>query len=151
MGSSRLHPETRIGCVHLKVANTWCSLGVRRDVLSSEVTRWRSNSWAERNTPLASRTSASLFYFSILHRDHNRLAWAPGIIFGTGYPLVSVSDHGIFKSLSLHNPDNNCVELCRDGLGELWPGDEEANPTMGKQTLGARIILAEFDEAACGG
>ncbi|HVF02740.1 MAG TPA: hypothetical protein VNA27_15560 [Rubrobacteraceae bacterium] len=133
------------------MANTWCSLGVRRDVLSSGVTRWRSDSWAERHTSLASRTSASLFYFSILHRDHNRLAWAPAIIFGTGYPLVSVSDHGIFKSLSLRNLDNNCVELCRDGLGELWLGDEEANPTMGKQTLGVRIILAEFDGAACGG
>lgn len=151
MGSSRLHPQTRIGCVHLKVANTWCSLGIRRDVLSSGVTRWRSDSWAERNTSLASRTSASLFYLSILHWDHNRLAWAPAIIFGTGYPLVSVSDHGIFKSLSLRNLDNNCVELCRNGLGELWLGDEEANPTMGKQTLGVRIILAEFDGAACGG
>lgn len=65
--------------------------------------------------------------------------------------MVSVSDHGILKFFSLHNPYNNCVELCRDGLVELWLGDEEANPKMGKQTLGVRVILAEFDGAACGG
>lgn len=151
MSSSRLHPEIRIRCVHLEVANTSCSLGFRREVLSSEVMRWRPNSWTERNTPLASRTSASISYFFILHRDRSRLAWAPGTILDTENPLGGVSDHGIFKSLSLHNPDNNSAQLYRDNAREFLPGDEEANPATVKQTLGARVILAELDGAARGG
>jgi catechol-2,3-dioxygenase len=113
--------------------------------------RWRPNSWVEHNTPLASRTSASIYRFSILHRNRNRLAWAPGTILDTGNPLGGVSDHSSFKSLSLHNPDDNSVQLYRDHARELLPGDEEANPAMVKQTLDARVILAELDGAARGG
>jgi len=70
-----IHPETRIGHVHLKVANIERSLGFYRDLLGFEITQWYGedavflsaggyhhhiglNTWAGRNVPPAPRRAA---------------------------------------------------------------------------------------------
>ena len=163
MGSPRIQPETRIGCVHLKVANTECSLGFYRDVLSSEAPRWHGedlvflfaggyrhpidpNSRTYRNKPLPPCKHARVFHLSILHRERRKPAWVPRMLFDTEYSLGS-----IFETLYLRDPDDNSVELNGNCPREVRPGDGGANPAIGKQPLDARGILADPVGAASGG
>src|SRR5215211_3340143 len=89
-----IHPETRIGHVHLKVANIERSLGFYRDLLGFEITQWYGedavflsaggyhhhiglNTWAGRGVPPAPQRAAGLFPRPILYPKGRELAKAP--------------------------------------------------------------------------
>src|SRR5215212_2014414 len=126
-----IHPETRIGHVHLKVANIERSLGFYRDLLGFEVTQWYGedavflsaggyhhhiglNTWAGRNVPPAPRRAAGLFHLAILYPERRELAKALRSLIDAGYPLDGASDHGVSEALYLSDPDDNGVELYCD-------------------------------------
>ena len=162
MDSPRIHPETRIGCVHLKVAHIERSLGGSyRDILGSEVTQWYGedaisltaggyhpyvslNTSAGRNVPPAARNSAGLY------PERPELARALRELLDAEYPLDGASDYGVSEALYLCDSDDNRMELYWDRPREAWPHDGEGNPTMGTQPLGVRGLLAELDGVACG-
>jgi catechol 2,3-dioxygenase len=108
MDKARTHPGTRIGHVHLKVANIERALGFYRDLLGFEVTQWYGedavflsaggyhhhiglNTWAGRDVPPAPPNTAGLFHLAILYPERRELAWMLKRLLDTGYPLDGAS------------------------------------------------------------
>jgi catechol 2,3-dioxygenase len=157
------HPETRIGHVHLKVANIERALGFYRDLLGFEVTQWYGedavflsaggyhhhiglNTWAGRNVPPAPRQAAGLFHLAILYPERRELARMLKRILERGYPLDGASDHGVSEALYLRDPDDNGVELYWDRPREEWPHTEDGNLLMVTERLDLKGLLAELDK-----
>ena len=160
-----IHPATRIGHVHLKVANIERSLGFYRDLLGFEVTQWYGedavflsaggyhhhlglNTWAGRDVPPAPSRAAGLFHLAILYPDRRELAKALRILIDAGYPLDGASDHGVSEALYLRDPDDNGVELYCDRSREEWPHDKDGRLAMVTRPLDLGGLLAELEQAS---
>jgi catechol 2,3-dioxygenase len=133
-----IHPETRIGHVHLTVANLERSLEFYRDALGFEVTqRYDSsavflsaggyhhhialNTWAGEGAapPPAGRTG--LYHFAILYPTRRELARAFKRLFDHGVAIEGASDHGVSEAIYLRDPDGNGIELYHDLPRAEWP------------------------------
>jgi catechol 2,3-dioxygenase len=162
MTEGRIHPETRIGHVHLKVADIERSLGFYRDILGFEVTQRYGeeavflsaggyhhhiglNTWAGRNVLPAPHKTAGLFHLAILYPDRRELAKALKALVDAEYPLDGASDHGVSEALYLRDPDDNGVELYRDRPREEWPHDRDGCLAMVTERLDLRGLLAELN------
>jgi catechol 2,3-dioxygenase len=160
----RVHPETRIGHIHLKVANIERALVFYRDLLGFEVTQWYGedavflsaggyhhhiglNTWAGKNVPPAPRNAAGLFHFAILYPERRELARALKQLLDAGYPIDGASDHGVSEALYLRDPDQNGVELAWDRPHEAWPRTKEGELAMVTRPLNLEKLLAELDGA----
>src|SRR5437016_6593429 len=145
-----IHPATRIGHVHLTVADLDRSLRFYRDVLGFEVTtRYGSdavflsaggyhhhvglNTWAGRGAPPPPRGTTGLYHFAILYPDRTALARAVRQVLDRGVPLDGAADHGVSEAVYLRDPDGNGVELYRDRPESEWP--RAADGTIAMQTL----------------
>ena len=159
-----IHPETRIGHVHLKVADIERALGFYRDLLGFEVMQWYGedavflsaggyhhhiglNTWAGRGVPPAPQRAAGLFHLAILYPERRELAKALRSLIDAGYPLDGASDHGVSEALYLRDPDDNGVELYWDRPREEWPRDKDGGLAMVTQPLDLGGLLAELDGA----
>ncbi len=162
MDEPKIHPGTRIGHVHLKVANIERALGFYQDVLGFEVTQRYGedavflsaggyhhhiglNTWAGRNVPPAPRRAAGLFHLAILYPERRELAKALRTLMDAEYPLDGASDHGVSEALYLRDPDDNGVELYWDRAKEEWPYDRDSGLAMVTQRLDLKGLLAELD------
>ncbi len=162
MDERRVHPETRIGHVHLKVANIERALGFYRDLLGFEVTQWYGedavflsaggyhhhiglNTWAGRGVPPAPREAAGLFHLAILYPERRELARALKSLLDAKYPLDGASDHGVSEALYLRDPDQNGVELAWDRPREAWPYTERGELAMVTRPLDIEGLLSEID------
>lgn len=160
----RIHPDARIGHVHLKVANIERALGFYHDLLGFEVTQWYGedavflsaggyhhhiglNTWAGKDVPPAPRKAAGLFHLAILYPERRELAKALRVLLDAQYPIEGASDHGVSEALYLRDPDQNGVELYWDRPREEWPRTEEGELAMVTMPLDLRGLLAELDEA----
>jgi catechol 2,3-dioxygenase len=158
----RIHPETRVGHVHLKVSNIERALGFYRDLLGFEVTQWYGeeavflsaggyhhhiglNTWAGRDVPPAPQKAAGLFHLAILYPERRELAKALEALLEAGYPIDGASDHGVSEALYLRDPDQNGVELYWDRPREEWPRTEEGDLAMVTAPLDVKGLLAELD------
>ena len=156
-----IHPETRIGHVHLKVADIERALGFYRDLLGFEVTQWYGedavflsaggyhhhiglNTWAGRGVPPAPQRAAGLFHLAILYPERRELAKALRSLIDAGYPLDGASDHGVSEALYLRDPDDNGVELYWDRPREEWPHDNDGGLAMVTRPLDLGGLLAEL-------
>ncbi len=157
-----INPGTRIGHVHLKVANIERALGFYRDVLGFEVMQWYGedavflsaggyhhhiglNTWMSRNAPPAPRNSAGLFHLAILYPERRDLAQALHWLLEAKYPLDGASDHGVSEALYLRDPDGNGVELYRDRPEDQWPRTENGGLAMVTRPLDVEALLTELD------
>ena len=157
----RVSPETRIGHVHLKVADIERSLRFYRDILGFEVMQWYGedavfisaggyhhhiglNTWQSKGAPPAPLRSAGLFHLAILYPERRELAQALRWIVDAGYPIDGASDHGVSEALYLSDPDGNGVELYADRPQEEWPTDDTGGLAMVTQPLDVEGLLAEL-------
>jgi catechol 2,3-dioxygenase len=158
-----VHPETRIGHVHLKVANIERALGFYRNLLGFEVTQWYGedavflsaggyhhhiglNTWAGRDVPPAPRNTAGLFHLAILYPTRRELARMLKRFLDSGYPLDGASDHGVSEALYLRDPDDNGVELYWDRPREEWPRPADGEGVaMFTRPLDLKGLLAELE------
>jgi catechol 2,3-dioxygenase len=158
-----INPETRIGHVHLKVANIERALWFYRDILGFEITQWYGdeavflsaggyhhhiglNTWAGRNVPPAPRNTAGLFHLAILYPERRDLAQALRWLLEAEYPLDGASDHGVSEALYLRDPDANGVELAWDRPDDQWPRTEDGKIAMVTRPLDVEGLLAELDD-----
>lgn len=161
--SAAVHPETRIGHVHLKVADLDRALGFYRDTLGFEVTQRYGeeavflsaggyhhhialNTWAGRGVPPAPQRSAGLFHLAILYPDRRELARALQQLLAVEYPLDGASDHGVSEALYLRDPDGNGVELAADRPEAEWPRTPAGELAMVTQPLDVEGLLAALEE-----
>ncbi|RYG40067.1 MAG: hypothetical protein EOO01_28195, partial [Chitinophagaceae bacterium] len=137
----KIPAETKIGHVHLKVADIERALSFYRDLLGFEVTQWYGssavflsaggyhhhiglNTWYSKGAPAAPSRSAGLFHLAILYPTRKDLAVVVKRLMDADYPLTGASDHGVSQAIYLNDPDQNGVELYWDRPKEEWPLDE---------------------------
>ncbi len=129
--------QTRIGHVHLKVANLERSLAFYCDLLGFHVTtRYDDqaafisagiyhhhiglNTWQSKNAPPAPAYGVGLYHTAIVYPTRKDLAIIYDRLQKAHYPLTGASDHGVSEALYLNDPDNNGVELYWDRPIEQW-------------------------------
>jgi catechol 2,3-dioxygenase len=152
-------PEnTRIGHVHLKVADLDRALGFYGDILGfTEMQRYGTqavflsaggyhhhiglNTWYSKNGPPAPKQSAGLFHTAILYETRKDLAVVLQRLIDAKYPLTGASDHGVSHALYLDDPDGNGVELYWDTPREEWPFDADGNLQMVTEPLDLQNLL----------
>jgi catechol 2,3-dioxygenase len=156
---STIPPATRIGHVHLKVADIPRALGFWRDVLGFEVTQERPgavflsaggyhhhialNTWESAGATPPPPHHTGLFHVAILYPDRASLAEALRRLRAAGIALEGASDHGVSEALYLRDPDGNGVELYRDRPREEWPRDADGGLAMHTRRLDLAALLAE--------
>ena len=154
-----IHPETRIGHVHLKVADLERSLKFYRDILGFDVTQRYGdgavflsaggyhhhiglNTWESLGAPPPPRRSTGLYHTAILYPNRQELAKALKKLLENNYPLEGASDHGVSEALYLRDPDGNGVELYCDRDPADYPKDAKGNLAMVSLPLDLQALLA---------
>jgi catechol 2,3-dioxygenase len=157
--------QTRIGHVHLKVADIPRALGFYRNLLGFEITEWYGssavflsaggyhhhiglNDWYSKNAAQAPRHAAGLFHTAILYPTRRDLAFILERLLKAGYPLTGMADHGVSEAIYLHDPDGNGVELYWDKPKDQWPKDENGNLKMVTEALDSKGLLDELKGSA---
>jgi len=154
-----IHPQTRIGHVHLTVADLDRALAFYRDVLGFEVTtRYGAdavflsaggyhhhiglNTWAGRAAPAPAPGTTGLYHFAILFPDRQALAAAVRRVIDAGIPLAGAADHGVSEAVYLRDPDGNGVELYRDRPESEWPRAADGTLVMYTRPLDLEALAA---------
>lgn len=157
-----IHPNTRIGHVHLTVADLDRAMSFYRDVLGFEVTARYGpdavflsaggyhhhiglNTWAGRGAPRPAPGTTGLYHFAILYSDRAALAAAVRRVLEHGVPLEGAADHGVSEAVYLRDPDGNGVELYRDRPEAEWPRTPDGSPAMATAPLDVRGLLGPPD------
>jgi catechol 2,3-dioxygenase len=153
--------QTKIGHVHLKVADIDRSLKFYRDILGFEITQHYGgsavflsaggyhhhiglNTWHSKNAGPAPINSAGLYHVAILYPTRKDLAEVLMRLVQAKYPLTGASDHGVSQALYLNDPDGNGVELYWDYPREKWPLDAQGNLQMVTEALDLEDLLNEL-------
>jgi catechol 2,3-dioxygenase len=159
-----IDPGTRIGHVHLKVADLDRALAFYRGVLGFELMQRMGdsaaflsaggyhhhlglNTWESAGGSPPPPGTTGLFHLAILYPTRAALADALRRLIGAGIPLDGASDHGVSEALYLRDPDQNGVELYRDRRPEDWPRDREGNLAMYTRRLDLEDLLSELEPA----
>jgi catechol 2,3-dioxygenase len=155
---------TRIGHVHLKVADLDRALGFYCGVLGFELMQRYGaqaafvsaggyhhhiglNTWESRNGQPPAPGTTGLFHVAILYPTRAALADALRRLIAARVPLDGASDHGVSEALYLRDPDQNGVELYWDRAESAWP--RNSNGTLDMKTLPLNLdnLLAEAQAA----
>lgn len=157
----KIPSQTRIGHIHLKVANLERSLLFYRDILGFEVMQHYGsqavfisaggyhhhiglNTWHSKNGPPAPQQTCGLYHTAILYPERRDLAVAYQRLLDAHYPLTGSADHGVSEALYLNDPDMNGVELYWDKPKDKWPVDAEGNLMMTTDFLDLKNLLQEL-------
>jgi catechol 2,3-dioxygenase len=159
-----IHPEVRIGHVHLKVADLERAIAFYRDVLGFELTQRYGtqaaflsaggyhhhiglNTWESQDGPPPHRGATGLYHLAILYPTRAELADALRRLAKSGIPLEGASDHGVSEALYLRDPDGNGVELYWDRPKEQWPRTISGEIEMFTRSLDLNNLLKEAPES----
>lgn len=153
-----ISPGTRIGHVHLKVADLDRALAFYRGVLGFEVTQRYGrqavflsaggyhhhiglNTWESAGGPPPAPGTTGLYHLAILYPTRSDLADALRRLIEAQIPLQGASDHGVSEALYLSDPDGNGVELYWDRPQTEWPIDADGNLEMYSRRLDLEDLL----------
>ena len=157
-----IHPETRVGHVHLKVADLDRAIAFYSGILGFDVTmRYGTqaaflsaggyhhhiglNTWESLGGSPPPPGHTGLYHTAFLFPDRKALAQVLKRLAEAGYPLTGASDHGVSEALYLDDPDGNGVELYRDRLEADWPRNADGSLSMFTKRLDVQALLAEAD------
>jgi len=153
---------TRIGHVHLKVADLDRALSFYKDLLGFEIMdRFGTqavflsaggyhhhiglNTWYSKNATPAPVHAAGLFHTAILYSTRKELAMVLKRLLDADYPFTGFADHGVSEALYLNDPDENGVELYWDKPREQWPFDANDELHMFTKELDLKSLLGELN------
>ncbi|AWG22871.1 glyoxalase [Flavobacterium faecale] len=154
--------NTRIGHVHLKVADLDRSLSFYKDLLGFELTSTYGkqaaflsaggyhhhiglNTWHSAGLPPAPVKGVGLYHTAILYPTRKEIDKIYHRIRIANYPMTGASDHGVSQALYLNDPDGNGVELYWDRPKELWSYDSDGSINMLVKELDLGDLLQELD------
>jgi catechol 2,3-dioxygenase len=161
METYKIPTHTRIGHVHLKVADLDRSLKFYRDLLGFEVTTFYGsqaafisaggyhhhiglNTWHSKGAPSASKDGVGLYHTAILYPTRKDLALIYNRLRRANYPFTGASDHGVSEAIYLDDPDGNGLELYWDRPKELWPTKADGSIDMFTNALDLEGLLNEI-------
>jgi catechol 2,3-dioxygenase len=152
--------QTRIGHVHLKVADIDRSLAFYCGVLGFElIQRYGSeaafiaaggyhhhiglNTWESKGGSPPPPGTTGLFHLAILYPSRADLADALRRLAANRITLDGASDHGVSEALYLRDPDDNGIELYRDRPENEWPREPDGKLKMFTRRLDLESLLTE--------
>jgi len=155
--------QTRIGHVHLKVADLQRSLGFYRDLLGFELMTMYGdqaafisaggyhhhiglNTWQSKGMPPAPRRGVGLYHTAIVYPTRKDLAVIFDRLYQAQHPLTGAADHGVSEALYLNDPDGNGVELYWDRPREEWPHHQDGSLEMYTRQLDLEDLLGELQK-----
>ncbi len=158
-----IHPDTRIGHVHLKVADLERALSFYRDLLGFELIQKIGdqaafisaggyhhhiglNIWESKGGTPPPPGHTGLYHTAILYPNRKELAKALKTLLNADYPLQGAADHGVSEAIYLADPDGNGVELYYDKPEELWPRKQNGELDMFTKSLDIDNLLSEISE-----
>jgi len=161
MNNYKIPAQTRIGHVHLKVADLDKSLAFYRDLLGFEVTMMYGNqaafisaggyhhhiglnTWHSKGAPPATQQGVGLFHTAILYPTRKDLAVIYDRLRQANYPFTGAADHGVSEALYLDDPDGNGVELYWDRPTAEWPKQSDGKLNMYTRVLDLEGLLKEL-------
>ncbi len=150
---------TRIGHVHLKVADLDRAIGFYSGVLGFELMQKYGtqaaflsaggyhhhiglNTWESKGGTPPAPGHTGLYHTAILYPTRRDLADALKRLMAANIPLDGASDHGVSQALYLRDPDGNGVELYWDRPEAEWPRDAQGNLEMVTERLDLKNLLA---------
>ncbi|MGG7644976.1 VOC family protein [Rhodovulum sp. YNF3179] len=156
------HPETRIGHVHLKVADLDRAIAFYSGVLGFELQQRYGpgaaflsaggyhhhiglNTWESRGGTPPPPGHTGLYHAAFLYPSRAALAEAVRRVTEAGIPLDGAADHGVSEAVYLRDPDGNGVELYRDRPRSDWPRDGDGHLAMINAPLDVAALLAEAE------
>ncbi|MGI9451570.1 MAG: VOC family protein [Geminicoccaceae bacterium] len=157
-GQTPIDRGTRIGHVHLKVADLERSLGFYCGVLGFQLMQRHGdqaafissggyhhhiglNTWQSKGRAAPPPGSTGLFHVAILYPTRQTLADALRRVQAAGISLDGASDHGVSEALYLRDPDGNGLELYRDRPEADWPRDRDGHLAMVTEPLDLDDLL----------
>lgn len=158
--SAKAPAETRIGHVHLKVADLERAIAFYRDVLGFEETvRYGPqaaflsaggyhhhiglNTWESLGGTAPPMGHTGLYHTAFLFPDRASLGAVLKRAIDAGIAIDGAADHGVSEAVYLRDPDGNGVELYRDRPEAEWPRDSGGNLMMSNTRLDLNALLAE--------
>jgi catechol 2,3-dioxygenase len=157
--TAAIHPDVRIGHVHLKVADLERAVAFYRDVLGFEVTQRYGNeaaflsaggyhhhiglnTWESQDGAPPPPGTTGLYHLAILYPTRAELADALRRVIQAGIKLEGASDHGVSEALYLRDPEGNGVELYWDRPKDQWPRTADGGINMFTRALDLDGLLA---------
>ena len=151
---------TRIGHVHLKVADLDRALAFYCGVLGFKLTQRYGtqaafvaaggyhhhiglNTWESQGGSPPPPGATGLFHVAILYPARAALADALRRLSEAGVTLDGASDHGVSEALYLRDPDQNGIELYWDRPRDQWPVTEDGSLAMHTRRLDLEALLRE--------
>jgi catechol 2,3-dioxygenase len=158
--STPIVAATRIGHVHLKVADLDRALGFYCGVLGFELMQRMSsgaafisaggyhhhiglNSWESKGGHPPPPGTTGLFHTAILYPTRAALADALHRVIEANIELDGASDHGVSEALYLRDPDDNGVELYWDRPKQQWPRLPDGSLAMFTHRLDLEDLLRQ--------
>jgi catechol 2,3-dioxygenase len=152
-------PGTRIGHVHLKVADLDRAMKFYCGVLGFELMQRYGaqaafisaggyhhhiglNTWESLGGQPPAPGTTGLFHTAILYPTRAALADSLRRLMAANITLDGASDHGVSEALYLRDPDQNGVELYWDKPREMWPLDKNGHLQMVTERLDLEALLA---------
>ncbi|MBV9568314.1 MAG: VOC family protein [Hyphomicrobiales bacterium] len=153
-----IDPGTRIGHVHLKVADLDRALAFYCGVLGFGLKqRYGSqaafisagnyhhhiglNTWESAGGGPPAPGTTGLYHLAILYPTRAKLADALRRLIAADIPLDGASDHGVSEALYLRDPDDNGVELYWDRPEENWPRTPQGELQMFTRRLDLEALV----------
>jgi catechol 2,3-dioxygenase len=150
---------TRIGHVHLRVADLPRAVAFYRDVLGFTVQQYFGdraaflgadgyhhhiglNTWESLGGTPPPAGHTGLYHAAILYPSRAALGAAVGRVLAAGVRLDGAADHGVSEAVYLRDPDGNGLELYRDRPEAEWPRDAGGRVAMGNARLDVAGLVA---------
>lgn len=160
-----IHPQTRIGHIHLKVSDLERAVAFYRDVLGFELTTSYGaqaaflsaggyhhhiglNTWSSEGASPPPKRSTGLYHFAILLPSRRELARTLKRLLDHGVPIDGASDHGVSEAIYFRDPDGNGIEIYADRDPAAWPRDARGRMTMSTEPLDLDGLLRILEEEA---
>ncbi len=161
MSPAPVHPNTRIGHIHLKVADLDRAIAFYSGILGFElVQRYGTqaaflsaggyhhhiglNTWESRGGKAPPPGTTGLYHVAFLYPTRAALGNALKRLLDAQINLDGAADHGVSEALYLRDPDGNGVELCWDRPESEWPRSQTGELTMFTNPLDLTSLLKEF-------
>ena len=160
--TNAIHPQARVGHVHLKVADLDRAIAFYSGVLGFEVMQHYGsqaaflsaggyhhhiglNTWESKGGTPPPPGHTGLYHSAFLYPDRAALAEAVRRVAAAGIPFDGAADHGVSEAVYLRDPDGNGVELYRDRPEKDWPRDAGGKLKMVNAPLSVRQLIAEAE------
>ena len=158
-----IDPATRIGHIHLKVADLERSIKFYVEALGFElISRMGQqaaflsaggyhhhiglNTWESAGGQPPAPGTTGLYHYAILVPTRKELARTLRRLSDYNWPIDGAADHGVSEAIYLADPDGNGIEIYADRPRDKWVLDSDGKPKMYTRPLDLDSLLAEIED-----